>query len=152
MSHETEAERKARLERMRGCIGLDFPPEAIRELFAELERVTAERDEFNRLSFQLNARIGELEKAARWAAEHTEQLEKNWDRLVDKARAERDEALAANAELRKALDAIWGYEEAVQRDLKARGDVSDGTMYRLLQAKDLRDAALARAPKTGGES
>lgn len=61
---------------------------------------------------------------------------------VDRLQAERDSAQEQVRALRAALDAVWDYEESVQRNLRARGEVSDGTMHKLLRAKDLRAAAL----------
>lgn len=85
---------------------------------------------------------------ARGLAEQYEALGRelaDWKRRAEDYRAEREDARNewehAKRErdvLRSALDAIWDYEESVQRDLKARGEVGDGTMQKLLRAKDLR--------------
>src|SRR5687767_13092953 len=51
--------------------------DVVRNLKADLEAMRKERDE--------------ARAASKWAAEHTESLEKNWERLVEQARKERDE-------------------------------------------------------------
>lgn len=48
--------------------------------------------------------------------------------------------------LKAALLAVWDYEESVQRNLKDRGEVSDGTMHKQLRALELRRAALSSEP------
>jgi hypothetical protein len=90
-----------------------------------MKRVRAERD----------AAIAE---AARWKADAL-----TYSKVASEQRAE-TEALRLRAKrLEMALRAVWNWEEAVQRDLKLRGEVSDGTMYLQLGAVQLRDAALA---------
>jgi len=63
-----------------------------------------------------------------------------WRARQIKAEAQRDAALAA-------LRTVGRWMDASERDLAARGDVSDGTMHLLLAAGDAVRAALAAAPE-----
>ena len=68
-----------------------------------------------------------------------EEAGRHWDKVKpEDVRRELGREDDRVAQLEAALDAIWDYEESVQRDLKARDEVSDGTMHKLLRAKDLR--------------
>lgn len=148
----TDGDRKARLEEARRVMrvleasGNQPANEAeaiLRFVLAELERVEKERDEVTREAgcqrcghqrYLHQDHEGRPRPCA--AKDDGEQCE-GFVGVSDLAAA-----LARVKELEGALDAVWSYEESVQRDLKARGEVGDGTMQKLLRAKDLR-AALA---------
>lgn len=107
------------------------------QLDIELEALRAERDELQALV----DRMGLVIKAAFIPFTIREAItspEEYWVRSDQFLKALQE----SNAELRAALKAIWDYENAVQRDLKARDVVSDGTMHLMLKAMDLRDTAL----------
>jgi hypothetical protein len=81
-----------------------------------------------------------------WPEDEAEALRREIDFWMKIAAAKQAQVQA----LTKALTAIWEYEEAVQRDIAARGEVSDGTMYRQLKAMDLKAEATALSKSPWG--
>lgn len=83
--------------------------------FESLEKLATHLDACQR---GLMAELADERKRLQWWREHTEQLEKNWERLVEIARQERNRAISALVRIRAMAGSICdGVEE-----MKAAGE------------------------------
>jgi hypothetical protein len=75
--------------------------------------------------------IRDIALARQWSA--------RWKRAARMLYVQRETAESA-------MRSLWDYQDAVQADLKSRGEVSTVTMHKLLEAARLRGLALADQP------